>query len=302
MVTVAGEALIDVVVDRSGSIVARPGGGPFNVARGVARLGGECRFLGRLSDDPFGQRLREALGEDGVELVPDETVTVPTTLAIAQLNDQGSAHYAFYTAGTSAARLCPGDLPAGLAESIELLALGGLGIVLEPIASTLHGLVCALPPAAVVLLDPNCRPQATSDIDVLRRRVEDFVALADVVKVSTEDLRLLEPAAAPRDTARALLGRGPVAVVVTAGPEPVTVHTRETEFEVEVRAVEVVDTIGAGDAFVAAFLAWWASTPRTKVDLSDPRLLLEATTAAVEVAAGACTRAGAEPPAAQALT
>jgi fructokinase len=296
MITVAGEALIDLVVDRSGSLVARPGGGPFNVARGVARLGGECRFLCRLSDDPFGRRLRAALDEDGVALALPDPVCAPTTLAIAQLDELGSAHYGFYTEGTSAMQLHPGDLPADLPASIELLALGGLGIVLEPIASTLHRLVSGLPPDAVVLLDPNCRPQATPDLEALRRRVGDFVTHADIIKASVEDLRLLDPERSPRDAARALLERGPVAVLVTAGPDPVTVHTREAEFGVEVRAVDVVDTIGAGDAFVAGFLTWWASMPRAKADLSDPRLLLEATTAAVELAADACTRAGADPP------
>ena len=89
MITIAGEALIDIVVDQSGSLIARPGGAPFNCARGVARLAGECRFLSRLSNDAFGDRLRATLRDDGVELAPGDSVSLPTTLAIAQVDEHG---------------------------------------------------------------------------------------------------------------------------------------------------------------------------------------------------------------------
>jgi fructokinase len=296
MITVAGEALIDIVVDQSGSLTARPGGAPFNVARGIARLAGECRFLSRLSDDTFGQRLRNTLRDDGVVLPVPEPIALPTTLAIVQLDEQGSARYGFYTEGTSAAQLRPQDLPPDLTETVEILALGGLGILLEPIASTLHGLISSLAPDALVLLDPNWRPGVGPDLDARRLRLGEFLARADVVKVSVDDLRLLAPEESPRDTARALLERGPLAVLLTDGAAPVAVHTNGAELEIPVPAVEVVDTIGAGDAFVAAFLAWWAASARVKDDLADPEGLFAATTAAVEVAATTCTRAGASPP------
>jgi fructokinase len=296
MITVAGEALIDIVVDQSGSLTARPGGAPFSVARGVARLAGECRFLSRLSDDMFGDRLRATLRDDGVLLAIPDPIAVPTTLAIAQLDEQGSARYGFYTEGTSAAQLRPEDLPAGLPEAVEILALGGLGILLEPIASTLHGLISSVAPEALVLLDPNWRPRVRRDIDACRLRLGDFLARADVVKASVDDLRLLAPEQSPREGARSLLERGPRAVLLTDGAGPVTVHTNGAEIEVTVPPVDVVNTIGAGDAFVAAFLAWWAASACAKDDLADPEVLLAATTAAVEVAATTCTRAGANPP------
>jgi fructokinase len=296
MITVAGEALIDIVVDRSGSLTARPGGAPFNVARGIARLAGECRFLSRLSDDIFGDRLRATLHDDGVELALPDSISLPTTLAIAQLDEHGSARYRFYTEGTSAVALRPEDLLLCAPDDVEVLALGGLGTLLEPIASALNDLLSTLPTATLVLLDPNWRPQLTTDLDAARLRLEDFLARADVVKASVEDLRLLAPAREPRDTARELLRRGPRAVILTHGAQPVTVHIDGAELEVAVPSVDVVDTIGAGDAFVAAFLAWWAASGFVKDDLTDEEALLAATTAAVRVAATTCTRAGANPP------
>jgi fructokinase len=296
MITVAGEALIDIVVDQSGSLTARPGGAPFNVARGIARLGGGCQFVCRLSDDPFGQRLRATLRDDGVALAVPDPIALPTTLAIAQLDEHGSARYDFYTEGTAAAQLRPEDLPPGLPATVKTLALGGLGIMLEPIASTLHGLISSLAPEALVLLDPNWRPRVRADIDAWRLRLGDFLARADIVKVSVDDLRLLALGQSPRETARALLDRGPLAVLLTNGPGPVAVHTNAAELEITVPAVDVVDTIGAGDAFVAAFLAWWETSALVKGDLADPEVLLAATTAAIEVAATTVTRAGANPP------
>lgn len=296
MITIAGEALIDIVVDQSGSLIARPGGAPFNCARGVARLAGECRFLSRLSNDAFGDRLRATLRDDGVELAPGDSVSLPTTLAIAQVDEHGSADYHFYTLGTSATALRAEDLPPGFADTIEMLAVGGLGIRLEPIATTLDALVSSLPPDALVLPDPNWRPQLSPDPDAGRGRLGAFLSRADVVKASVDDLRLLAPARPARETARALLERGPRAVILTHGADPVTVHTNGTELEIAVPPVDVVDTIGAGDAFVAAFLSWWAASALAKHDLTDPEALLAATTAAVRVAATTCTRAGANPP------
>jgi fructokinase len=296
VITVAGEALMDIVIDQSGAGAARPGGASFNVARGVASLAGECRFLCRLSDDAFGQRLRATLDGDGVLLAVPDAIAAPTTLAIAELDEHGSARYRFCVDGTSAAQLRPEDLPFGLTETVEMLAIGGLGILLEPISSTLHGLVSSLGPEALVLLDPNWRPGVRSDIDAYRLRLNAFLSRADVVKVSVDDLPLLAPEQSPREAARALLERGPRAVLLTDGAGPVAVHTDKAELEVAVPPVDVIDTIGAGDAFVASFLAWWAADGRVKDDLSNPDVLMAATTAAVEVAASTCTRVGANPP------
>src|SRR5688572_4673346 len=109
MIVVAGESLVDLLVDRAGEVAAHPGGGPFNVARGLARLGVPCSFLGAISQDPFGVALRQALADDGVDLRHAVTSELPTTLAIAQL-DGGAASYRFYAQGTAAPTLTGRDV------------------------------------------------------------------------------------------------------------------------------------------------------------------------------------------------
>ena len=296
MITVAGEALIDVVVDASGSVTAHPGGAPFNVARTIARLGGECRFLGRLSDDAFGDQLRTSLEKEGVGIGVPETTPAPTTLAIAQLDESGSADYRFYLEATAAAQLQPNDIPPDVLSGSDVLALGGLGILIEPTASTLLELIRRTPPEVTVLLDPNCRPSAIKDPAHYRAAVAAFLSRVDIAKVSVDDLKLLDPHADPRDAARTLLRLGPAAVLVTDGPAAVTIHTANTERSVPVPEIDIVDTIGAGDAFVAAFLTWWSNRPLSRPDASNAQALAQATAAAVEVAVAACTVRGANLP------
>jgi fructokinase len=293
MIAVAGEALMDLVIDASGSVVAVPGGGPFNAARMVARLGSDCRFLGRLSDDTLGIRLRGALEHDGVEVVVVEPVEAPTTLAVAELDGAGVPRYRFYLEGTSAGQLRPEDIPASMHTGIDEVLLGGLGLLLEPMATTLLALLSRLPAHVVVMVDPNCRPQAIPDPLAYRSRLAAFLARADLVKVSTEDLRFLYPGESAPSAAGALLAHGPRAVVVTDGARPVRVFNATTEQSVRVPRIAVVDTVGAGDAFAAGFLAWWEGRSCSRADVTDPLILQQATVAAVEVASASCAGRGA---------
>jgi fructokinase len=297
VITVAGEALIDLVIDASGSVDAVPGGAPFNVARAVARLGGDCQFLGRLSDDGFGEQLRSSLEEAGVRIAVPDPTPAPTTLAIARLDDLGTAEYKFYLERTSAAELASADIRPEVLDGCNAIALGGLGLLIEPTASSLIALIRQRPPGATILLDPNCRPAAVTDLPAYRELIDTVVRQVDVVKVSTDDLRLLRPGEAPLTAARGLLEQGPAAVLVTDGPSPTTVLTEFGERSIPVPVVEVVDTIGAGDAFVAGFLTWWTAHALNQHDAADPDALLRAATAAVEVAAADCTVRGANLPA-----
>lgn len=297
MITVAGEALIDLVIDASGSVTPLPGGAPFNVARTIARLGADCQFLGRFSDDGFGELLRSSLEEAGVRIAVPDLTPAPTTLALARIDAHGSAEYKFYLDGTSAAQLRHADVAAEILAGSEALALGGLGLLAEPTASSLTALIAHRPPGATILLDPNCRPSAVNDLDGYCELIETFIRQVDIVKVSTDDLRFLRPDEPWRAAARGLLELGPAAVLVTDGPSPATVMTESHERSIPVPVVEVVDTIGAGDAFVAGFLAWWTAHALNYHEAADPVVLLGAATAAVEVAAAACTVQGANLPA-----
>jgi fructokinase len=297
MITVVGEALIDLVVDHEGRILATPGGGPYNTARTLARLGAAPVFLGRLSRDGFGQLLREHLGRDGVRLAVPELATAPTTLAAVDLDGEGSAHYGFYLDGTSAGALEYASLAAALPARMTALHAGSLALLMEPIGTGIERLITSdVPQATLVMIDPNCRPQAASDPGAYRARLSRVLRRADVVKVSVEDLDYIYPGTAPEAAASRLLGEGPGLVIVTDGPRRARALLHGPEVSVEVPAVRVVDTIGAGDAFCGAFLAWWLGHQLTREDLCQPGTVQEALRAAVEVATISCTRAGADPP------
>lgn len=290
-VLVAGESLIDLIVDVDGRVDAALGGGPFNVARGVARLETSSAFAGALSEDAFGMRLREALWADGVDLRRTVATERPTTLAVAQLGAEG-AEYRFYTAGTAAPELPAADAPAGL----RALHVGSLGLVLEPLATAVEQLVATADAQTLVMVDPNWRPAAIADEDAVRARLWRVLTRADVVKVSTEDLGHLFPGVDRGEAALRLLARCGGSVLVTDGGRPARASTTRGEFEVPVPEVPVVDTVGAGDAFCAAFLSWWDRHGHGRHEARNPAALRPAVEFAVRAAAVACTRRGAEPP------
>jgi fructokinase len=297
MIAVTGEALIDLVVDHDGRVLARPGGGPFNTARTMGRLGTAPVFLGRLSQDSFGQLLRDSLGQDGVTLAVPQLADAPTTLAVVNVDAAGAPHYRFYLAGTSASALEHSRLLAALPGGVTALHTGSLALVMEPIATSIERLITSdVPPDTLVMIDPNCRPEAIGDPQAYRARLSRILCRADVVKVSVEDLGYLYPGEPARTAAAALLDLGPKLGLITDGPRPARALVAGQEVSVDIPAVQVVDTIGAGDAFGGAFLAWWSGNELTKSDLPRPGAVREALRAAAEVASLTCTRAGAEPP------
>jgi fructokinase len=152
------------------------------------------------------------------------------------------------------------------------------------------------PPEITVLLDPNCRPRAIKDPADYRATVAALLRRTDVAKVSADDLQLLAPGANAGTAARGLLELGPAAVLVTDGSTPVWIHTAAVERSMPVPEIDVVDTIGAGDAFVAGFLTWWSEHGLRRDDVVDIGALEEATAAGITVAAAACTVQGANLP------
>jgi fructokinase len=293
MITVVGEALIDLVL-MDGHVAAQPGGGPFNVARTIGRLGLAPAFLGRLSRDGFGRMLRARLDEDGVAVGLPALTDAPTTLAAVDVDPDGVPQYHFYLDGTSSAAL---EYPLALPADLTALHAGTLGLVIEPAATSIERLIIRdLPPDALVMIDPNCRPQAITDRQAYLARLARILRRTDVLKVSTEDLAYLSPGVPTRAAAVARLEQGPALVLVTDGPRAARAFLPGQEIAVDVPTVQVVDTIGAGDAFGGAFLAWWTDNGFGRANLNQPGPVREALQAAVEVAALTCTRVGAEPP------
>ena len=324
MIVVAGEVLVDLVVSPDGGVDPRLGGGPYNTARTLARLGAATTFFGGLADDRFGRLLRGALDAEGVAIGVPGPSAAPTTLALVDLDQAGVASYGFYLAGTAAADL---DYPAMAAAFHAILAearanaagsnaagsnaaaddaagatavavhVGALGLVMEPIGSAVERLLLAdVPPDALVMLDPNCRPGAIADRAAYLGRIGRIAARADVVKASVEDLAYLYPGSPPAEAAESLLAAGPALVLVTDGPRPARAFLPGAVLTVEVPRVHVVDTIGAGDAFGGGFLAWWSASGLTRADLKRPPLVRAAVQVGAAAAALTCTRPGADPP------
>ncbi len=295
-IVVVGEALVDLILGPDLAVDAHLGGGPFNAARTIARLGQPTAFLGPLSRDAFGDSLRAALEADGVAVDPALLTDLPTTLAMVVLDDAGAAEYQFHSAGTSAPALDARMREVAFPLHAHSVHVGGLGLVFEPSATTILELLNASRGAELVSLDPNFRPHAIPDLDEHRHVVRTAAEYADIVKISDQDAEILEPGQDPEATARGLLARGPTLVVLTRGAEGALVLTRAGEISVPAPRVEVTDTVGAGDAFSGALLADIRRRRLGREDLADLPTIREVVAFAVRVAGIVCTRSGADPP------
>lgn len=308
MIGVVGEALVDLVAGGDWWVDARPGGGPYNAARTLARLGQPATFLGRLADDGFGRLLRAGLTAEGVTLGLPEPSSRPTTLAVATVNEAGSAGYKFYLDGTSAADVTYPALRAALPAGLRALHVGTLGLVMEPAATSAWQLVGAdVTEDVLVLLDPNCRPGAITDEAAYRDRIGAIARRADIIKASTEDLAYLYPGLSQHEAADQLLAAGAVLVLITDGPKAALAVLDGNVMSYTPPAVQVADTIGAGDAFGGGFLAWWTAhgLGRDELRRQSPRrleLIAAALRAAAATAALTCARPGADPPTLNDLT
>jgi fructokinase len=296
VILVAGEALYDLVIDGSDTVRAHAGGGPFNTARTIGRLQQPVAFLGRVSTDRFGTTIERMLGADGVRLDAVVRTDEPTTLALAEVDAAGVARYRFYERSTSATGLTAEAALAAIPHGVSSLHVGTLGIALEPVATAIEAVIEELAPTALVTVDPNIRPWVISDADAYRRRLRRIMAQSHVLKVSEEDVAWLDPHNPPLAAARILLEAGPVVVLLTRGPDGVVVVTRDGESAVQVAAAEVVDTIGAGDAFGGGFLAWWRSQGLGIDALADLDTVAAGARFGCLVAARTVERAGASPP------
>ncbi|HET7420965.1 MAG TPA: carbohydrate kinase [Candidatus Dormibacteraeota bacterium] len=296
MVVVCGEALIDMLQAADGGRRPVPGGGPFNTARALARLGVPAAFLGRLSTDAFGRRLAALLAADGVSLELASVGPERTTVAVADVDRAGVAEYRFELDGTSAPNLTADAVPEHLPSGVTAIHVGTLGLVLDPMAETLLGLVERDHEGRVVMLDPNIRTGLIPDGEY-RSRVRRAVACSSIVKASESDVAWLFSGMAMQDAARMLRAEGVALVVITLGAAGAFAVHGDFEVSVEAPAVQVVDTIGAGDAFGAALLAWLHDHGAMRPEMSLERPALEeALRYACMAAAVTCSRAGADPP------
>ncbi len=292
-----------MIVEDGGRRRRSPGGGPFNTARALARLGVPTAFVGRLSEDPFGRWLACLLEGDGASLSLASAGPEPTTLAIAKVNRTGQAVYDFHIRGTSAPNFTSGMTQTQLPPSAAALHVGTLGLVLEPMASTMLTLVKQEGPRRLVMLDPNIRPVLILDAERYRQRLHSVIGRSTIVKASEEDMAWIYPDIGYELAADTLLGRGVRLVVVTLGARGAYAAMGGLRVSVQSPEVLVVDTIGAGDAFGAALLVWLYDQGRLLADFALNKVeLRSALEFACHVAAITCGRAGADPPSREDLT
>jgi fructokinase len=300
VLTVLGEAIVDLVGEDGWRYRAHPGGSPLNVAVGLGRLGQPTSLAARLSRDAFGALFREHLDSAGVDPRHLVAAEEPSTLAVATLDADGVASYDFWTEGTADWQWTAAELAGVVDDETVVLHTGSIALELEPGASRIVELLGRIRHAGrtAISYDPNVRMARRGSATEGRRSVERVVALADVVKVSSEDLGWLYPGEDPVVAARRWSGLGPSLVVVTLGSAgAMALPAGGSQLARPAPPVTVVDTVGAGDAFMSGLLGALADRGalRPRADLSgvDVAAVLDR---ACLVAALTCARAGADPP------
>jgi fructokinase len=291
---VIGESLIDIVERDRHVIAEHVGGSPLNVAVGLARLGRDVDFLTRIGDDPYGRRIAEYLNVAGVQLVSGSQSADRTATARAAVGEDGLADYVF-------------DLDWQLSGTPMVtpplfVHTGSIAAVQEPGCLAVAALIDTYHVSATITFDPNVRPSLIVDRDSARERIERLVERSDIVKVSEEDLRWIDPDRPPEQIAQTWLALGPAIVAVTMADQGAAAVCAAGEVRVPARPVQVVDTVGAGDSFTVGLVdALWAQGllgAERRAELAG--IDLDALTAALEAASDAAaltvTHAGADLP------
>jgi fructokinase len=263
MYLVCGEALFDFFSeDEAGGQASRvnykaiAGGSPFNVAVGLRRLGIEAGLFGGLSTDFLGRRLLQVLKDEGVSQRFLVEFAAPTTLAMVAVGTDGSPQYSFRGEGCADRQLLVDHLPV-LGDDVRGLHIGSFSLVVQPIGDTLLNLVKRESGKRLISLDPNVRLNPQPDIQLWRARVAELVKYADLIKVSDEDLHLLYPNQSPESVLQGWLQHRCQLVFLTRGGDGASVFSRQHgTWSAPAVKVVMADTVGAGDTFQAALIAW----------------------------------------------
>lgn len=289
MIGVIGEALVDIVTGPGGTTVDRPGGACLNVAVGLGRLGNQTTFFTSIGSDPRGEVIRDWVSTSGVRLVVPAAAAATSTSA-ASVDADGRASYQFDLRW---------DVDFGSRDWAELEAVhyGSIAAVLAPGARTVTEIVDRYVGRSFVSYDPNCRPSLMPGADHTRHLVEANIVRSDLVKCSDEDASWLYPGESLDGIARRWLGLGPALVIVTQGAKGSSAWTWRERASVPATDVrEVVDTVGAGDAYTAALLHFLPSLTAGSVRALPAEALTKVLCSAADLAARTCQRAGADPP------
>lgn len=307
---VAGEALIDLIAEPDGSYRPVPGGSPANVAIGLTRLEAPTQMLARIGAGAMGRLIRDHLITNRVGLDYAIDADELATVTIVSLDADGQAAYDFYADGTADWQWSPDELPDPLPEGALALCTGSIAAARQPGSPALLQLLRRehARNRVSIVLDPNLRPTLLGEPEEVREHWDGLVELADIVKVSEEDLAWLVPEIDPLQIAKGWAECGPALIIVTQGADGAIAATSAgTTVSVPAEAVDVVDTVGAGDAFTAALvdslrrrdlLGAAAHQRLAEISADDLQDMLGR---ADRAAAITCARQGANPPTAAEL-
>jgi fructokinase len=294
-VWVCGEALIDLIPVEPGSEQrnAIPGGGPANTAHALARLDVSTEFIGGLSDDQYGQRMRAEFIEGRVGLTFTPEHQLPTCLAIVSIDLDGGATYEFKIDGTATFAFATENLPDPKLIQPEAIYIGTLATIIEPGASILKDWVLEAKDYAPIIYDPNIRSSVISDKSRYQEVVKEWVALSNVVKASEDDLAWLYPDTNPLEIARSWVSLGIQLVVITKGENGMVGVTENQEVLIPGVKIDVIDTVGAGDTVGAVIVEALVEFGLEKL---TSELLSHTLHRAALAASITCSRSGANPP------
>ena len=317
MIICCGEALIDMIrAPASGSgegFLPIPGGSPFNTAAAIGKLGAPVMYLGRLSTDFFGEILIKRLRDHHVN---EELLTrsdFNTTLAFVKLAKGKEPQYSFYTEKTADLSMKTEDLPPKLPSDTSCIVFGSISMLIEPIASAIEALILRegtrksadqMDGAPVISFDPNIRPFMIKNKDSYKEKFEKWIAASTIAKISHADFEFIYPKLTLEQALQKTLTMGPRLVIGTMGAKGASALLRKNDgnvIKVSAPSVDlpVVDTIGAGDCFHGAFLAWLeirGKMSRSGLAALSETDLYNALFFANKAASLVCSRQGAEVP------
>ncbi|MFH9001939.1 carbohydrate kinase [Streptomyces afghaniensis] len=301
-ITVLGECVADAFTQSTGArnelaLRVLPGGGPANTAVALARLGTPARFLARLSGDVFGRLFRTHLEASGVDLSHAVEAAEPSTLAVAELDAQGQAAFSFHAQATADWQWTSAELAGVDLAGTTCVHTGSLALVKDPGAGVVEDFLAAAAPRATISIDPNVRPLLVHP-EVYRARLAHWCGLADVLRLSEDDLDLLLPGTPPEQACDTWHAAGARLVVITRGADGALASLDGERVRVPAVATPVVDTVGAGDSFTAGLLHHLGTRGLLGGRLTDLRLgdVEAACLFAAQVAALTCSVAGPNPP------
>ncbi|MEL6921389.1 MAG: carbohydrate kinase, partial [Pseudomonadota bacterium] len=273
------------------------GGSPLNMALGLARMGNRVSLFTRISDDAFGQRLRSFMAHHGINDSYCVATDQPTTLAMVETDENGHPTYSIYSSGTADCSMEMSDIPVSLDARDRLIHLGSFATVLDPSGETLRAFAKQNADTHFITYDPNVRMVVVPDIDQWRDKTEELLPIAGMVKASDEDLGLIYPDKPLEWFIEKSLTAGADMCIVTKGPDGALIGSADGRLvPIPGVKVDVVDTVGAGDTFMAASMHYLAVHGACEKGKARDVDLIEMGRFAVTAAAITCTRRGADLP------